>query len=173
MMKITPILNRQRPSKQESLARLPNTNRRRISHRASVVSFGLFLLLGRGAIAQKPLIDDDRAYSAKTPDRAYIGARCAALYLGFAESMMAADRVGAKRLGDEAKAFSRRVPNPPESVFLEWASAYGERFAREELPEQSLTGKDYNVCSGTLMLIRDGDHIERYTRAELKFLFGG
>jgi hypothetical protein len=79
----------------------------------------------------------------------------------------------AERMKKEGAEFLARVPHGPENVFLEWSGEYGARLDRQEPPQTSLTGKDYVACSAMLLLIRDGDKMEKYTRAELKYLMGG
>ena len=134
------------------------------------------MLVSKTAYAQKALIDDERAYSAKDGDRAYVAARCAALYMKMAEGVATTNDTLSKRKASEAREFLRRLPPPPESVFLEWSTVYGRDMAKSEanliLPAKTLYGRDYaTVCASTLLIIRDGDHMGKYSRAELKYLF--
>jgi hypothetical protein len=73
----------------------------------------------------------------------------------------------------EAGGFLKRVPAPPENVFLEWSAQYRRELAKMPKPETSLFGKDYEACSGVLQLIRGGDNLGKYSRDELMYLMGG
>jgi hypothetical protein len=134
------------------------------------------MFTGREANAQRALVDDDRAYSAREPDRAYISARCAALYLNVAESAAGTNDSLYKKKGAEAMEFLHRVPPSvsPESVFLDWSNRYGQSMKESDPRDlgKSLWAKDYRVCSPTLDVIRGGDRLGKYSRAELRFLFG-
>ena len=125
------------------------------------------------ARAQAPILNDDRAYSSATSDRAYIAARCAALYTELAQFALDQDRAFANTKTSEAKEFLKRVVPPLESVFLEWSTQYRAQLARPEDPATSSLGKDINACAGVLALIRKGDNMSNYNRDELKYLMGG
>lgn len=123
--------------------------------------------------AQKPIRDDDRAYSQASENRGYVAARCAALYSEFAQEIIGAnDRLSAVK-ESEAYEFLKRVPNPLETVFLDWSGLYKAQFAQQSDPNTPLWGKDYKACSGVLLLIRTGDNLGKYSRRELRYLMGG
>lgn len=135
----------------------------------------------RQLLAQKPLVDDDRAYSSTAASRGYVAARCAALYTEFAQELAgdtsSAAVEKAKEKAAAAHDFLRRVSPPQENVFLQWSGEYRARMS--QLPRdpvriaKTLWGQDYDACGGVLGLIRDGDHMERYNRRELRYLMGG
>jgi hypothetical protein len=125
------------------------------------------------AQAQDPIRDDKRAYSSTAKDRAYIAARCAALYSEMAQFTREANSALADTKASEAMEFLKRVAPPSESVFLQWSSEYGAQLARQENPSTSSLGKDYEACAGVLALIRKGDKMSGYSRDELKYLMGG
>ena len=125
------------------------------------------------AQAQDLIRDDKRAYSSTAKDRAYIAARCAALYSEAAQVARAENRALADTKASEAMEFLKRVDPPSESVFLQWSSEYRAKLARQENVATSLLGKDYEACAGVLLLIRDGDKMSGYSRDELKYLMGG
>lgn len=121
----------------------------------------------------KPLREDDRAYSTSVDDRAYVAARCAALYSATAQTLVVQDTDLAETKQSEAAAFLGRVAHTPQDVFFHWSTEYRERLHRQEDPATTLLGKDYDACSAILILIRNGDKLEERTPAELKFIIGG
>jgi hypothetical protein len=142
----------------------------------STVAAGLLMLAilaPRRVDGQKPIRDDDRAYSKVAENRGYVAARCAALYSEMAQATAGQQDSVAAAKASESRDFLKRVPDPPENVFLEWSSEYRARLTKESNPEASLWGKDYEACSGVLHLIRGGDNMAKYSRRELRYLMGG
>jgi hypothetical protein len=89
------------------------------------------MLGGSGLVqAQSPIRDDDRAYSGTAQDRAYIAARCAALYSEMAQVASAQDKALAQTKASEAREFLKRTSKPDESVFLQWSGEYRAQIAR-------------------------------------------
>jgi hypothetical protein len=71
-----------------------------------MLTFTVPLCGAQAAAAQKPLIDDDRMYSAADKDRGYVAARCAALFLAMSEVVAPANSEHARSLGNKAFANS-------------------------------------------------------------------
>ena len=144
-------------------------------HRIGAIALLLFPILGarESAQAQTPIRDDARAYSGATGDRAYIAARCAALYSEMGLFLLDSDSATANAKVSEAKEFLKRVIPPSQDVFFDWSPRYRAAFARQEDPATSLFGKDYIACGGILALIRDGDRMDRYSHAALRYLMRG
>ena len=125
------------------------------------------------AQAQAPIRDDARAYSRATADRAYIAARCAALYSEMGQFLLDQDSAVANAKMSAAKEFLKRVVPPLENVFVQWSTRYRAQLARQEDPATSLFGKDYVACGAVLLLIREGDKMDTYNHAGLRYLMGG
>ena len=134
----------------------------------------LLIVTARSSYAQKPLRNDDRAYSSSIDDRGYVAARCAALYSKMVEAIQPVETQAERDFADAKMSavaiFLKRVPHPQENVFLEWAAEYGIR-VKTEAPTSSVWGQDYEVCQPTLLIIRDGDHMNKYSRSELGYMF--
>jgi len=143
----------------------------------NTVVAGLLLLamcaFSAEAEGQKPLRDDDRAYSNAIEDRRYVAARCAALYSEIAQTIVGDQGGVAAAKLSEAGEFLKRVPEPAEDVLFKWSSEYRKRLPEQTTPGVSLWQADYEACGATLRLIRNGDNITKYTRRELRYLMGG
>src|SRR6266404_5120164 len=143
----------------------------------NTVVAGLLLLamcaFSTEAEGQKPLRDDDRAYSNAIEDRRYVAARCAALYSEIAQTIVGDQGGVAAAKLSEAGEFLKRVPEPAEDVLLKWSSAYKKRLAEQNNAGTALWHADYEACHAMLILIREGDNTTKYTRRELRYLMGG
>lgn len=118
------------------------------------------------------LRNDDRAYSPSDADRRYVGMRCAALYSEIAQATVGEPGLAQTKTAEMAE-FLGRVTPPDQPLFFAWSATYKDRIHADSLADTASWRKDYEACSGLLLIIRDGDHLTRYSRDALRYLMGG